>query len=458
MLIKIGQSPTVCLVNTSNEALTKQSDIDAFNRLNDPASPHRVILLVNKGTEGWNCPSLFACALVRRLKNSNNFVLQAATRCLRQVPGNTVKAKVYLSKDNSSILDRQLQETYGETVSDLNRTGHETVHTKIILRKIDIPPLILSQLVRTVIRKNSSFSPLSLVRQEERSAGLIRTSYTLAKQQSTTSVLRQVGETTEIDSITETMDAYGMAIELAARYRVDYWEIYDELRRIYANEDIPLDHLNLISKQIEAQTCFYEIQEERVERALSLVKYDGFMKETDSLGRDIYTAEIIYPKDREKLLLKWDSLQQENLGNFGFHYSPYNFDSNPEKSFFEQVLATLNLDPSEVEDVYFTGALTNPSKTDFFVEYKDDKGKWRRYTPDFVIRHKNSHVYIVEIKAERERGDSIDGETGKKAMALRKWEDLNPDRIRYQMIFTNTDTVTSNQVLAVCRSTKGSDE
>lgn len=458
MLIKIGQSPTVCLVNTSNEALTKQSDIDAFNRLNDPASPHRVILLVNKGTEGWNCPSLFACALVRRLKNSNNFVLQAATRCLRQVPGNTTKARVYLSKDNNSILDRQLQETYGETVSDLNRTGHETVHTKIILRKMDIPPLILSQLVRTVIRKDSAFSPLSLVRQEERSAGLIRTSYTLAKQQSTTSVLRQVGETTEIDSITETMDAYGMAIELAARYRVDYWEIYDELRRLYANEDIPLDHLKLISKQIEAQTCFYEIQEERVERALSLVKYDGFMKETDSLGRDIYTAEIIYPKDREKLLLKWDSLQQENPGNFGFHYSPYNFDSNPEKSFFEQVLAPLNLDPSEVEDVYFTGALTNPSKTDFFVEYKDDKGKWRRYTPDFVIRHKNSHVYIVEIKAERERGDSIDGETGKKAMALRKWEDLNPDRIRYQMIFTNTDTVTSDQVLAVCRSTKGSDE
>jgi type III restriction enzyme len=120
-LLAVGQSPALCLVNTSDDALTKQADVDAFNRLNDPQSPHRVMLLVNKGTEGWNCPSLFACALVRRLTSSNNFVLQAASRCLRQVPGNTHRARVYLSQDNFGILDRQLQETYGETIADLNR-------------------------------------------------------------------------------------------------------------------------------------------------------------------------------------------------------------------------------------------------------------------------------------------------------------------------------------------------
>jgi len=87
----------VCLVNTSDDSLTKQADIDAFNRLNDPRSPHRVMLLVNKGTEGWNCPSLFACALARKLRTSNNFVLQASSRCLRQVPGNAKKARIYLA-------------------------------------------------------------------------------------------------------------------------------------------------------------------------------------------------------------------------------------------------------------------------------------------------------------------------------------------------------------------------
>ncbi|MEP7358768.1 MAG: restriction endonuclease subunit R, partial [Anaerolineales bacterium] len=109
-LVEAGLGPAVCLVNTSDDSLTKTADVEAFNRLNDPASPYRVILLVNKGTEGWNCPSLFACALARKLRTSNNFVLQAATRCLRQVPGNTKKARVYLSTENYGILDRQLQE------------------------------------------------------------------------------------------------------------------------------------------------------------------------------------------------------------------------------------------------------------------------------------------------------------------------------------------------------------
>ncbi len=41
-----------------------------------------------------------------------------------------------------------------------------------------------------------------------------------------------------------------------------------------------------------------------------------------------------------------------------------------------------------MEDIYFTGALTDPNKMDFSVEYKDDKGTWRRDTRDFVIRRK----------------------------------------------------------------------
>jgi hypothetical protein len=71
-----GLPPTVVLRNHSRSGT---DEIDAFNRLNDPSAPHRVILLVNKGTEGWNCPSLFATALARKLRTSNNFVLPPPT-------------------------------------------------------------------------------------------------------------------------------------------------------------------------------------------------------------------------------------------------------------------------------------------------------------------------------------------------------------------------------------------
>ncbi|MGD9520127.1 MAG: restriction endonuclease subunit R, partial [Armatimonadota bacterium] len=440
-LVEVGQSPALCLVNTSDDALTKQADIDAFNRLNDPEAPHRVMLLVNKGTEGWNCPSLFACALVRRLTSSNNFVLQAASRCLRQVPGNTHKARVYLSQDNFGILDRQLQETYGETIADLNREVTETRRARIVLRKLDIPPLVVTHILRTVEPKDAHRAPLALQRPTgKQEAALRRQDYDLTIQQATRQVLRQIGETVAIESVPETADAYSAAVDLAAQYRLDFWEVYGQLRGLYDVEEIPLYHLRELARQIEEQTCNYEVHEERVERALALVRPEGFERDLDPSGVEVYTAEIIYPKDREHLLLDCEALR-DNDGNFGFHYTPYNFDSNPEKDFFEQMLRELNQKPEDIEDIYFTGALTDPAKTDFYVEYKDDKGKWRRYTPDFVIRRTDGRTLIVEIKREHDREHPLDGERGRKALALRKWEDLDPERLRYEIIFTPGDTV-----------------
>ncbi len=455
-LVKAGQSPAICLVNTSDESMTKQADIDAFNRLNDPTTPHRVILLVNKGTEGWNCPSLFACALARKLKTSNNFVLQAATRCLRQVPGNAMRARVYLSTDNFTVLDRQLQETYGETIADLTRTGEETRRARIVLRKLDLPPIAVTYVVRTVVKREGEFPPLRLERPLGRVRDLLeKRTFTVAEGLATPSVLRQVGDALIIETQPESLDVYAAAVDLSTRYRLDLWQVYDELRRLYGKEEIAASHMDELADQIEKQTRFYDVKEEKVEVALALVKPGGFAIERDAHGTEIYTAEIVYPKDRESLLARFD-IWHGKAGRFGFHYDPYNFDSNPEKSFFEQMLPHLNLEPRDVEDIYFTGALTDPGKTDFYVEYKDDKGKWRRYTPDFVIRKKpdaggkpgTGRVLVVEIKRERDRAHPLDGERGRKAMALRRWEELNPDRLKYEMIFTATDAVTVDQVLA----------
>lgn len=463
-LAAVGQSPALCLVNTSDESMTKQADIDAFNRLNDPAAPHRVILLVNKGTEGWNCPSLFSCALVRKLKSSNNFVLQAASRCLRQIPGNTSKARVYLSADNFAVLDKELQETYGETIADLNRTVQETRHARIVLRKLDLPPLVVTQVVRTIVRREGASQSLHLERPKGAQAStLTQRAFVMAEQEATQSILRQIGPTVTIEARPDQMDAYTASVELAARYRLDLWAVYGELRRLYAGEDLPLHHLDELARQIERQTRGYVVREETVDVALALVRPEGFSRKTEADGTEIYTVEIVYPKDREHLVLSWETMRGGNPKDFGFHYSPYNFDSNPEKSFFEQMLAHLDLTPDQVEDLYFTGALTDPNKTDFYVEYKDDKGKWRRYTPDFVIRRKpvaggkpgSGKVFIVEIKREHDRGHPVDGEKGKKAMALRKWESLNPDRLKYQMIFTGTDTVSADQVQNARRFVEG---
>ncbi|MCM8794579.1 MAG: DEAD/DEAH box helicase family protein [Candidatus Omnitrophica bacterium] len=451
-LTGLGHSPALCLRNT-NES-TKDEE-DAFNRLNDPNSPHRVILLVNKGTEGWNCPSLFACALARRLRSSNNFVLQAASRCLRQIPGNESKARIYLSQDNYNTLDRELQETYGETIAELQVAQSRSRRKVIRLRKINLPPLVVKQIKRTVVQKEGASAKWSLTKpMAQEVSAMKKITLEMTSPEARRRVLQQIGDTVEITAEPETADLYAAAQELAAVYRLDLWAVYDELRRIYgADPVIPTAHLPALAHQIEEQTRYYEIHEEVEEVALALVKLDGFEKAVESDGTEAYTAEISYPIDKEKLLVSWEQAKSRNGKGYGFHYSPYNFDSDPEHDFFEQLLRHMNLCPDKVEDIYFTGGLTDPDKTEFFVEYKGDDGKWHRYTPDFIIRRKDGRCLIVEIKdarwksavkedeARAERGETVLHVEGRKAMALKQWQHLNPDKLKYELIFATGNSV-----------------
>jgi type III restriction enzyme len=455
-LAELGLPPAICLRNTSEST---KDEIDAFNRLSDPASQHRVMLLVNKGTEGWNCPSLFACALARRLRTSNNFVLQAASRCLRQIPGNKVEARIYLSMDNRAVLDRQLQETYGETIAELNEAKSNTRRDKIRLVKIKLPPFVIRKLVRTVVRKEEA-TPKSLVLTRpayEGGAVLEKVRLDIAEQVVTRSVLKQIADTVEVKTTPVTTDLYSAAVELAAVYRLDVWNVLEELRRIYVGKDeIPISHLAGLASQIEGQTRSYDVQEETVEVALALVKPDGFNKELAEDGTEFYTAEITYPIDREQLLTPLEMFK-DKAGRFGFHYTPYDFDSNPEKSFFLDLLDQLHLHPEKIEDVYFTGAVTDPNKTEFYVEYIGEDGKPHRYTPDFIIRRKDGKCLIVEIKDARfeaatredierhKNGNVAITVEGRKAVALTKWEELNPDRLKYEILFVRDETVAYNQ-------------
>jgi len=444
-LMQMGYSNDIVLRNTSKST---QAEIDAFNRLSDPSSGHRVILLVNKGTEGWDCPSLFACALARKLERSQNFVLQASTRCLRQVPGNPHKARIYLSMDNRGALDRQLQETYGETVDDLNRTGQNTLNERLVVRKLDIPPLVIRKIVRRIVSaEDGDAGPLQMEKPDiEPQLVLVKKIYTPQQQIGQAGVLGQVAEEQATYEVAGS-DLYTAATKLAAVYRLKAGIVYDELKRLYgASATVPDVHLHDLAAQIEEQIRNYRVAEEEVEEALALIKLDGFAREQVDDGDVVYTTQITYQKGKENLLLSWRELVGRNPGDFGFHYDPYYFDSNPEKDFFIQMLDAINVKPADVDDIYFTGGIHDPRKTDFYVEYKGVDGGWHRYSPDFVIRCKNGRSLIVEIKAEQERHDPVDGEGGRKAMAVQQWVGLNPDRLKYEMIFTPSDAIPFNKV------------
>lgn len=173
----------------------------------------------------------------------------------------------------------------------------------------------------------------------------------------------------------------------------------------------------------------YKVVNETVEEALALIKQKGFEEETID-GRTSYVTHIRVNKtslEKYVLELKDYKAKAGQLPLFGFHYDPYNFDSEDEREFFERMLSKLGEDPDNVEDIYYTGAINDPAKTDFIFEYKDDKGKWHSYTPDFLIRKKDGKSLIVEIKSTIYRIEESEKE-------MKKLEAINPDKIKYELL------------------------
>lgn len=93
----------------------------AFTALDTAGSPHRIVLLVQIGKEGWDCRSLTGVILAQKGDSPANMVLQSACRCLREVArGQRHSALIYLSADNAQILEAQLKQSQNTTIAALN--------------------------------------------------------------------------------------------------------------------------------------------------------------------------------------------------------------------------------------------------------------------------------------------------------------------------------------------------
>jgi hypothetical protein len=431
-VVAAGHDPSIVMECTNASGTDER---EAFNRFRYPDSPHRIALLVNMGTEGWDCPNLFATALARRLRTSNNFVLQAASRCLRQVPGNDRPARIYLSETNRTALDRQLSETYGETLAQLDRRARVSVQRRIRIRKHDLPSIRLRMPRRTVVRAEAPDGTLTFERPVGATLGAMSVAlFDVGLGAATRKVLRQVGDALEVEASVDKLDAYAATQQLAANQRVDRWRLLDALRAVYGTDEIPVSHLGGLASQLEAWLGAYTAIEGDEERELAILRPDGFEHVTVD-GEEFHESTVSYPADRASMIWDLDRIG-ENPGDYGFHYVPYNFDSTPEADFYERVLAQLNLDPDEVQDIYFTGAITDPAKTDLSFSYPHGD-RDARYTPDFVIHAVGDRWMLVEIKMTARRDDPLEGRAGVKARALERIAELNDGRVVYRMVFAD---------------------
>ena len=447
-LAAIGESSTLILVNTQKSS---PAEIDEFNQLNDPNNQKRILLLIGKGVEGWNCPSLFACALIKEQTTSSNFVLQASTRCLRQVEGNTHPAKIFLDTKNRLILDKELEENFGTTLGRLSGHTAETEEVEIRIRKTELPKLEISRLVSRVVRDEhaSTEIQLSVPTDVQEPPPIIRNLLTPNfTRGGSTSPLTGIEETDKIEVVNRTTDCYTLARRIGANYHLPFIETLKKLKRLYPEGEVPNGHLYPLFQQVESQLQNYKVIEDEVSEVLALIHThdDGgnllFEKDTD--GGYIHRLRIQRRNAErmrdDRLLFNEEDLPDEH--DLSFHYAPYNFDTKPEREFFQVVLESLNTSVEDVEIFLFIGGLTDPKKTDFHFEYKGVDDNYHRYFPDFVIVKNSGEFYIVEIKSERDR---LNPTVEEKRKAVERLEELQSNaRFKYHIIYTDTEFMREN--------------
>ncbi len=156
---------------------------------------------------------------MRKLATSNNFVLQAATRCLRQVPGNSQPARVYLTASNKKTLEDQLTETYGTSLKALDSQQAERVERTISLHKPHLPALLIKKRLLRIQRKAGAADVL-------------------------------------LESYTPMLDGYTAAARLAALRHAYSENSLQPPQNVRQALQIPEHHLSALGQQLEAQHTY----------------------------------------------------------------------------------------------------------------------------------------------------------------------------------------------------------
>ncbi len=454
-MTKVGENVAQILVNTQKSS---SAEVDEFKRLNNPTNQKRVILLIGKGVEGWNCPSLFACALIKKQTTSNNYVLQAATRCLRQVPGNQHSAKIFLDYDNARILDKELLDNFRIHLDQLalNDTDKETVTLRIL--KTELPKLEITRTVKRAVRAAPPNGNITLEKPKSPQMPTILRSILTPDFGGVREILMPTGDTKKLQVGRKTTNCHTAAWKIASRYHVPVLPILNRLNALYPQSEMPDNHLYGLFQQVEQQQVNYKTVEEQVTELLALIRLqdkdgkDVFAK--DEHGVYVHRLRMLKRTHQHmkahKLLAK--SEQYKDQHGLSFHYTPYNFDSEPERSLFAQVLSMLNTNPDDVAAFLFTGGLTDPNKTDFHFEYLGEDKRYHRYFPDFVLVKKSGEFYIIEVKAENERGDKT---VEAKKKAVERLQKMQPDKFRYNIVYTSSTTISHTDMNPITNWIRG---
>ena len=408
---------------------------DEFLILDTEGSKKQFILLVGKGTEGWNCRSLVACALYRK-PQSSIFVLQSSTRCLRSIGDNSATATIFLSDENYKMLDRELKNNFATTIEELKNQEQETIeHTLVVEKKKKVK--VKKKLKEIISATSKDIGKLKVDWKNFNSqnylpyiaeSGILLNAEQKAEytQKLSREELSIKGNLTFYD-IVEIINRYTLLSCLVVEDILLQGQSKDEITtRINHN----LSNLTFAIEQILNHAYKYEERETIIEEELELTKQYPFKINVQQNKNDL----VVYKTDVAD-------------GRLGFHINPYNFDSKDEKGLFAYLREVLDEDEAII-DIYFTGGVSDSVHNDFYFEYfSPTEKKLARYFPDFLIETTKGRFLVVEVKTNQERlnyeqnkktykgkKDEIFNEVFAKEVGFREFQEVNKN-FDYHIIF-----------------------
>ena len=333
VLDELGIPQSKILVNVGDSKLTKSEEIKEFQSLDTPSSDKQVILLVNKGKEGWNCRSLFSVALYRK-PSSTVFVLQATMRCLRSIGDIQETGKIYLSDENIKILEDELNKNYRITIKETEETNKDKVNRDVRIvpppKKIKIKKIVhhhtFEEKKEIVDIVNFQLSQIDYLKYEiilNKYSGIELKNEGEETITSTTRAKKKYSKIMLVNEISNYLNLSCLLIEKLLKNSIDTLPVILECVNNY-NEII---YDVIIPKLFD---IFYEIKvilEEKEEEVL-LVK-----DPTDG----VYNFST-----KEGLYITKNDLKVREFSDKSFNVDTYCFDSIKEKTFFSKHLVNEN--------------------------------------------------------------------------------------------------------------------
>lgn len=392
-----GLSAKSVIVNVGDSKYTKEEDINNFNNLdivNTEGSKKQFIILCEKGTEGWNCRSLFAVALFRD-SFSKVFVLQSTMRCLRSITKEQHTAQIFLSKNNMDILDAELHANFNMSIKDLS--NKEKKEKKTYKVKVNPPSRYLK--VKVI---HHAFSLSENANPERINFNLDK--YDLSKYEA--KIYVKHGMTSSSTVKQESADKYverteyslfTLVGELSRYMNISCIKLQELLENSVDGIETILEKVNLYNDvvyDILVPKIFHNLYKIDCTKTIEEKKLI-FLKEPKNSGYYEFKAD-------EKLVVCENMPEYKSFKQKSFHADTYCFDSKPEAELFNQYMKS-----QKVKEVYFTGMFTS-DQSELGIQYVDPEShRVRHYYPDFIAKMDDDSYEIIEVKGDNMIEDEV---------------------------------------------------